>query len=1352
MKSRLLTLFLLFYSVFLLSHNYNIKKLGIEHGLSNNYIVSIAQDKKGFLWFATESGLNRFDGNKFKIYKKDEGISSISGNELNKVYADKHDDIVWIATQREGLNMFDCKSETFKYFKHNDSIATSIITDDITDIANSRDGNIWLSTYYQGVEYYDKKTGIFTHYNTSTIPGMPSNNIWSIKEDDKGSLFIGHLSSGLTIFSIKDKKIKNFMHNPHDDKSLPGNEVRAICIDENNNVWIGTNNGLALFNREQENFTVFRNDRNNKSSLIFNYIYAIEQTADGRIWICTENGGVSILDIRKSMFLTPQKISFDNIYYSDDNHGLSSPTVRSIFEDSFNNIWIGTYGGGINFISHRPPMFNTWVYSPIQTGDYTLSNKISWGITADKDDRIWVGTDGGGINVFDQGKRVQVIDRSTGKITDDAILAATKDSENNLWFGTFRGGVNIFNLQQGTVSRLLTGESFKDVRHFYEDNSGNMWIATSYGLYKYHIPTGKGVLYTAGNSDLSADLVRAISMDSKGHLWVGFFGEGLSVYDKDFKLIRYYKVGQGFPSNTIDYIFKDGKDRMWVATGEGLVSFESGLEKDSNFIIYNKKNGYKNTHVRAITEDEDGNLWISSNDGISRLIYDQKKIYNYDYHNGVPLGEFMSGSVTKDSNGRIYFGSQNGVCFFDPLSIPATFDIPAPVITGFTIYSNEVKLANNEVDMPVSSNIKLDYTQNTFNISFNTLDYSLNQIVDYSYMLNGLENIWYDTQGENSVTFRNIPPGKYELLIRSKTKNQDWSDNVVSMGITIDPPLWLTWWAKVLYFIIICIIIFFIIRFYKRKLDLENSLLLEKSNHLQEQNLNDERLRFFTNITHELRTPLTLILGPLEDLQDDAKIPEKQASKISLIYRSANRLLSLINQILEFRKTETQNKKLAVIKADILPVIHEIALKYKELNINKKIKFNIVVQTKNTHIYFDTDVITTILENLLSNAFKYTRKGSIDLIIRDAVDNNIEYIEIEVRDTGKGISEQSISKIFDRYYQADIDGQVSGTGIGLALVKNLVQIHQGEVFVNSKSGEGTSFRFRLQADNTYPQALHLNSEEAVVDDKNIEKNGIENSDNKQIVLVIEDDEDILEYIQSSLSFQYKVHTAINGKDGLAKAYSHIPDIIISDVMMPEMDGFELSKILKQDIRTSHIPVILLTAKDSIQDRTKGYEIGVESYLTKPFSANLLQSRILNLLELRRKMAEQINKNTFDKNLTIIESLNKIDDEFIKKVTAIVEDYLDSDKIDVNFIAEKVNMSHSTLYRKIKALSGISINEFIRKIRINNAEKLLLTGKYTISEISYMVGFNSITYFRQCFKEEFGAVPSEYVKNITDNKK
>ena len=542
---------------------------------------------------------------------------------------------------------------------------------------------------------------------------------------------------------------------------------------------------------------------------------------------------------------------------------------------------------------------------------------------------------------------------------------------------------------------------------------------------------------------------------------------------------------------------------------------------------------------------------------------------------------------------------------------------------------------------------------------------------------------------------------------------------------------------------------------------MESLYTLEKKNHEQEQELNQERLRFYTNITHELRTPLTLILGPLEDMQKDTSLPVKQAQKLSVIHQSALRLLNLINQILEFRKTETQNKRLCVCKGNIAPLIYEIGLKYKELNQKTKIDFRIQIEKEEMLLFFDKEIVTIVLDNLISNAIKYTEQGCITLSLYQSVRNEVAYTEIKVSDTGYGISAEALPHIFDRYYQESGKHQASGTGIGLALVKNLVELHEGEIRAESVQNEGSTFYISLLTDNIYPNALHADSTEPAAKEDTAQATTSENTseptvDNgKPILLIVEDNEEIQKYIAESFSDSFEVITADNGEEGKQQALSHIPDIIVSDIMMPVMDGITLCRQLKEDVRTSHIPIILLTAKDSLQDKEEGYEVGADSYLTKPFSASLLRSRINNLLESRKKLitqfqAQPVSGNQTDlneKRIIIAEALSKLDNEFIEKITLLIEENLSSEKIDITYLSDKMCMSGSTLYRKMKALTGLSTNEYIRKVKMQNAERLLLEGKFNISEIAYKVGMNSTGYFRQCFKEEFGVSPSDYLKQI-----
>lgn len=629
-------------------------------------------------------------------------------------------------------------------------------------------------------------------------------------------------------------------------------------------------------------------------------------------------------------------------------------------------------------------------------------------------------------------------------------------------------------------------------------------------------------------------------------------------------------------------------------------------------------------------------------------------------------------------------------------------------------------------------------------------------------MLKGLENSWYTINEQNSVTFRNIPPGKYEFLVKARLHNQDWSEDTTSLRIHINPPLWLTWWAKLIYILITISIIYTIIHAYKKKIDLESLYTLEKKNHEQEQELNQERLRFYTNITHELRTPLTLILGPLEDMQKDTSLPTRQAQKLSVIHQSALRLLNLINQILEFRKTETQNKKLCVCKSNIAPLVHEIGLKYKELNQKKAIDFQIQIEKEEMLLFFDKEIITIILDNLISNAIKYTEQGKITLSLYPTTRNGVTYTEIKVSDTGYGISAEALPHVFDRYYQESGKHQASGTGIGLALVRNLVELHEGEIRVESIQNEGSTFYISLLTDNIYPNALHGDStkqteEEMISEAVPEDSQNTEPETSKPILLIVEDNEDIQKYIAESFSDSFEVITGSNGEEGKQQALNRIPDIIVSDIMMPVMDGITLCRQLKEDVRTSHIPVILLTAKDSLQDKEEGYEVGADSYLTKPFSASLLRSRINNLLDSRKKLIAQFqqagtnhnpNSHLDEKRSIITEALSKLDNEFIEKITQLVEDNLSSEKIDITYLSDKMCMSGSTLYRKMKALTGLSTNEYIRKVKMQNAERLLLEGKYNISEIAYKIGMNSTGYFRQCFKDEFGVSPSDYLKQFT----
>ena len=1154
------------------------------------------------------------------------------------------------------------------------------------------------------------------------------------------------MDRGFSILSIKDKTVKNFTHEPQTPNSLPGNEVTCVYKDKSGNIWIGTDRGMVLFNPEAESFIPF-DDRTNSIS---HRVYDIRQLDDNRLWIAMEFGGIAVVDLSQQLFRSSDQIHALSIREGDDEYGLSNSSIRCLLQDSFGNVWAGSWGGGINFIKREPSLFSTYKYSPFPSTNNSLNSKIASGVCMDKAGNLWIGTDGGGINVFNKGRRIAIYNADNKKFRSNTVQAALCDSKGGLWFGLFYGGIAYYNPKSQSFRQIFSEDKSRtDVRSFHEDKQGNIWVGTSEGVYLIDCDSKT----IKAHYNLENNLARCVLKDSEDQVWVGFFGGGLGLYDPQLQSIQLFNVLAKFPSNTINALYEDSRKRLWVATGEGLVCFPSLT--DRNYKVYQRESGLANTHIQAIGEDKAGNIWVSTNKGISCLVDSKDIFYNYDYHDNLPMGSFSRGSVAYGQDGNFYFGSINGLCYFNPEVVLQERKSPPAFITNIEITDplNKPENGQSTIALNGQKNVQLKYTQNSFSIRFNIQNYALVNQVEYAYMLKGLENSWYTLTDPNNVTFRNLPPGKYQFQVKTRMRNQAWSDATTSLNIRIAPPLWLTWWAKSFYILLSLIILFSILYAYKKRLDAEALYQLEKQSHEHEQELNNERLRFYTNITHELRTPLTLILGPLEDIQKSDTLSTKDAQKISVIHQSAIRLLNLINQILEFRKTETQNKKLCVSRDNLVPLIREIGLKYKELNRKPAVDIRLVVEKEHMPIYFDKEIIQTILDNLISNALKYTEKGSISIGIRQVERAEVNYTEIRVSDTGYGIKPEALPHIFDRYYQEGGKHQASGTGIGLSLVKNLVALHEGEIRVESAPNQGSTFYVSLLTDNSYPQALHADSQEKESNVQHIEEaqvNQVSSSD-KPILLVVEDNPDICDYIAESFSDHFEVKTAANGKLGKESALKEIPDIIVSDIMMPVMDGNEMCRELKKDVRTSHIPIILLTAKDSLRDKEEGYQVGADSYLTKPFSASLLHSRIENLLQSRRNLANHFSANAAisNKAAVITESLNKLDNEFIHKINQLIEERLSSDKIDISYLSDKMCMSNSTLYRKMKALTGLSTNEYVRKIRMKHAEQYLLEGKYNISEIAFKVGINNLFYFRQCFKEEFGYIPSEYLKRLKE---
>ena len=1331
-----------------MAQKYQVRPLDLEQGLSCNYVVSIAQDKYGFLWFATEEGLNRFDGNRFFTYYKQRDRQGISSSELNCVIDDAKEPVVWIGTKNDGLNSFNYQTEEWHSYKHDGKNPASIATNDITDIKRADNGKLWITTYWEGVELFDPATGRFTHFNKKRVKGLPDNQLWCVLDLGNGNILVGHVKGGLSIIDTQHLTARNFKHNDQDIFSISGNEVNSLYRDKKGTIWIGTNVGIDIYDPLSQHFLHVA-DQTVKNHRIYDFC----ELPNGNMLAATELVGIAVLDIANKSFAASTQIPCSFISEGWGDFNLTGNSVRSLLLDKYNNVWAGLYGSGINFLTQSVAPFST-IRAGAPNQQERLTEKSVMGLVFDKKGQLWVGTDGKGLNVFSpERKRLATYEHEGGNV----VTAATRDSYGNLWFGSFNQGAAV-KMAGGGFRKVLPNASHEDVRCFYEDDKKQMWIGTAHGIYVVDINQMKVVnTYHLGN-----DMVRAICMDAQHRVWVGYFGYGIEVFSPQMKRIKSFNSSNGekefIPSNAVNHLMHDSKGRIWAATNEGAICFD--VKNRDKLVIYDQKQGMSNIHVRAIIEDEMHNIWMSTNRGISCLKAGRfGQFVNFTEKDNVVKANFNDGSVARSEQGDIYFGSAQGLCSFQPRQVLSVSHAPKTIITSLRLIRG-IEQPDSVINLAIRNHISLAYDENSFAVNFTVQNFAMENYVEYSYMLSGLQNDWITAQN-GTITLRDIPPGTYQLQVRARIHNQPWSSEIAEFTITIRPPFWLSWWAKLCYSLFVLAIVYLALRIYQRHLRLKFQLKAEMVNHEKEQKLNEERMRFFTNITHELRTPLTLILGPLDDISHSAGISKSVKHKLAVIHQSAVRLNELITQILEFRKTETDNRQLRVVKANVVDAVHEVSLKYEELAQKPDVAIRFVAPENPIMMYIDKEVIAIIVDNLISNAIKYTDQGNIDVSVERRRSGERHLVDITVSDTGHGISAKALPHIFDRYYQENGSHQASGTGIGLSLVKKLVTLHHGEVKAESNLEQGTSFIVTLDENEIYPDALRgdenadakLQDDETttsvVSDELNPEENAV-GVNGKPLLLVVEDNREILDYVAESFADEFEIFRAGDGREGLALALDKVPDVIISDIMMPNMDGNAMCRALKKDVRTSHIPIILLTAKDSFEAKEKGYDSGADSYITKPFTHSLLRSRILNLLQQRRrdKMLIQESKETnlAQKKEQLRESLNKVDQEFFDKLNKLIEENISGDVV-VSLIASNLAVSTSTLYRKMKALTGISTNEYVRKYKMQYAEHLLLEGKYSISEISFMVGMNSVAYFRRCFKAEYGEIPSEYLKKL-----
>ncbi len=1321
----------------------SVHNFGVSAGLANGYVRAIGQDSEGYVWIATNDGLSRFDGHGFINYNKDN--SGLSANELNGIAVCSADPgKLWIATQRNGLCFYDCTTGQIVRVAHE-----LLRSPDISSVVPATDGGLWLTHYHYGVQYYNPKTGESRSYDFSNIPGMPIHT-WAVGEGEDGVLYVGHIDGGLSVIDTGTHGLKRYVHSHDDPTSIPGNNVYSICVDSDGTVWLGTDGGAALLNPRTGVVTRFVHDGNDPASIAPGRVWCIRRIGNDEIWFGTSQGGVSILDTKSYKYSDISRAKFRTLPVDGEPDGLTSPYIYSIFQDSFGNIWLGNYRAGVDVINHLDPIFERFNY--LSSGHRHLSYLPVWNCAVDRSGNVWIGGEKELVRVKDRlMKQFDIPGNPTGARTFIQDMAV--DADGRVWVATSERGVLIYD---PTANRFTSLEGLPgDVRTIFIGSDGRILIGTENGIYE--CVDGTVTESAVINGQLEDKIVQAISIDRRGRLWVGTFGKGVYVFDTKGHKIASFMLDNGFPSNAVNALKCDSRGLMWVATRSGLMYFpDSATPGEYKEVASLKRAGV--SHVMSIEEDYGHNIWVSTNKGIAHCNFETEGLSFYNDSEEMPLNSFFERGSAADDSGRIYFASNNGLISLNPRSLEEPVDEPAIALTAFTILTERKKKETEIKIHPVPNKISLPNDQNTFRITFNVLDHSMAERTDFAYNMEGVDDVWTETSGENVALYRNLPPGKYIFRVRQRHKGMDWSEPKTILELNIQPPFYLTWWAKTIYALLILMLLYIAGRIYKYRVDYKQRLAAEAAERENRQQLNEERLRFYTNITHELRTPLTLILGPLEDIVSDPALPKQYSYKLQMIRDSSNTLLELVNGILEFRRTETQKRRLMVKKAVLSKLVREIGLRFKELNRNPDVEFIMDIEGNDAPIFFDSEMITIVLNNLLSNAVKYTSRGCITLSYHIVTDKDgVRHTVINVEDTGYGIAKKGLEHIFERYYQVNGAHQASGTGIGLALVKSLADLHQAEVSVKSEEGVGSTFTFSILTDNLYPEALHgaEDVQKRPADSENLPESG----ERRLKLLVVEDNADVREYITQILSDDFDVVTAKNGLEGLHTVQSEHPDMVISDIMMPEMDGIEMCRAIKEDVITSHIPVILLTAKDSLRDKEEGYESGADSYLTKPFSGKLLMNRIHNLLRSRRRIAEMllseakaVNNNSIAEpvqdNVEEIEepahTLNPLDRQFMDKILGIINENIALEELGVAFIADKMCMSSSTLYRKIMAIVGVSTNEYIRRIRLSRAADLLLNSGLSITDIAFKTGFGSHSSFAKSFKKEYGMTATEYV--------
>lgn len=1291
----------------------SFSSITVDEGLSNNTVYDVVQDSLGCLWIATPDGLNKYDGYRFTVYNHDIGNpKKINTKHIRCLHINKQQQLL-IGT-RLGLSVYDIETDTFSNYP---------LTNRVNRIVQQNDSIYYVlshNTLYQ-VNLHSKQLEALESKETGSF------NAAAIYE---GKLLVG-TSNGLFFYNKNNKQLEIYYNETSKSNIL---DIQIYS----DTVWIATE-GDGLF-RVSKNGEVNNFRTENTAQLSSDQMRRLLIDSKRRLWIVTAIG-IDILDLTTQQFVN----------YANKTQN----PMQSIFEDSQGGIWVGAYQGGLNYYHPLQHQF-----SRIQYGGSTEKSLISCIVNGTAND-IWIGTNQQGLKHYNADTKNTVSYRQNNKLLANDIKALLVDNQ-QIYIGSYGGGVGKLDLNTNKITNFVPSSHQPINEYVYslvKDTHSRLWIATLGGISLYDIASNSFISLESIEPRGDYDMIKELSkkriynlfLDSNNRIWIGA-EHGIFIYHLNSNVLASYTPDVAEKDVRPRCFYEDTQHNIWMGTEFGLYKIEPNLKSVKT---YTTQNGFDNDNILGILQDQSGKLWISCYNGLVRFEPQTEEVKIYKRLHDTSIDIYNSSSACQTPKGEMFFGGNNGITHFYPQQIGQNPYSPSPIITDIRVFNQPI-LPNSESNILSKSiaytqDITLQPQQSTFSVRFAVPNYLSNKRNTFAYKLEGVDEEWNYIKNPNYVSYSNLKHGSYTLLVKVANNDGTWNPTPTQLSITLLPHWWQTIWARLLFVGLILAIIYLVVRFILKREALKNQIEIERIEKESAEELNLMQHRFFINITHEFKTPLTLILSPVSQLLK-RNTQAWESNQLQIIQKNANKLLYLVNQLIDLRRTELGVFSLKVEMYSPAMQIQDILEMFRPLANQHSIDFQFKNNIGTEQLAYDMRYLDIMLSNLLSNAFKFCAdEDSITI----SLSKNKDMMQISVADTGRGIDEKNKAKIFDRFYK--INKGDKGTGVGLSLVKQLVEQHHGHIEVESTLGVGTTFTITLPcnissytateiADEEEPK---LNNDTGTVTNPTLDSSSSEaedtnsNSTHLPKLLVVEDDVDIANYIEANFQNQFIVYKAYNGEDGLKMLKEVNIDFIITDLMLPVLDGIQLSKKVKQNIQTSHIPIIMLTAKSDQESELEGLSVGVDDYIAKPFDISILKTKVSNMLKYKARLQEYYS-NSMDIEPDKI-AFNKMDEEFLEKAKAIVLENLSNSEFSVHEFSQQMAMSRSNLHLKMKAITDDTVVDFIKKIRFNHACTLLKDGRYSIADISEMVGFSSASYFSTSFKQYFNIAPTDYIK-------